>query len=104
MVNAGRDALASPSLTLITIPKELPTSAAAGVPLSWPVEELKLAKLGLPTMLNVNVLPELAAAVGVNEYALPTSVPPLGVPEMVGAEVTVMAKAGSEALDVPSET
>jgi hypothetical protein len=35
---------------------------------------------------------------------LPTSVPLAGVPEIVGPEVTVMAKAGSEALDVPSDT
>jgi hypothetical protein len=37
------------------------------VPLSCPVEALKLAQVGLPTMLNVSVRPELADAVGVNE-------------------------------------
>jgi hypothetical protein len=37
------------------------------VPLSCPVEELKFAQFGLPTMLNVSVRPELAEAVGVNE-------------------------------------
>jgi hypothetical protein len=37
------------------------------VPLNWPVEVLKLVQPGLPTMLNVSVAPELAAAVGVNE-------------------------------------
>jgi hypothetical protein len=35
---------------------------------------------------------------------LPTSVPLPGVPEMVGAEVTVMENAGREALDAPSAT
>jgi hypothetical protein len=35
---------------------------------------------------------------------LPISVPPAGVPEMVGAEVTVMENAGSEALEAPSAT
>jgi hypothetical protein len=37
------------------------------VPLSCPVAELKFAQAGRPAMLNVNVLPELADAVGVNE-------------------------------------
>jgi hypothetical protein len=37
------------------------------VPLSWPVEELKFAQPGWPTMLNVSAWPELAEAVGVNE-------------------------------------
>ena len=56
-----------PSLTLITIPDVVPTSPAPGVPLSCPVEMLKLAHEGMLVMENVRPLPAGSLAVGVNE-------------------------------------
>ena len=46
MAKAANEADALPSLTLITMPEVVPTSAAAGVPLSCPVAVLKLAQEG----------------------------------------------------------
>jgi hypothetical protein len=46
IANADKEADALPSLTLITMPEVVPTSAAAGVPLSCPVAALKLAQDG----------------------------------------------------------
>jgi len=67
IVNAGREAVATPSVTLITIPGSVPTSVAAGVPLSCPVAMLKLAHEGLTLIENVRPLPAGSLAVGVNE-------------------------------------
>lgn len=53
MENGRSDALATPSLTLITIFEYTPTLAAVGTPASWPVLALKLAQAGLPTIANV---------------------------------------------------
>ena len=46
MENAGKAADARPSLTLITMFEYVATFEAAGVPVSLPVEELKLAHEG----------------------------------------------------------
>ena len=51
IVNAGSDTETLPSLTLITMLRNVPTSAGAGVPLSVPFAVLKLAHDGLPWML-----------------------------------------------------
>ena len=67
IANADNEADALPSLTLITMPEVVPTSAAAGVPLSCPVEMLKLAHEGMLVMENVRPLPAGSLAVGVNE-------------------------------------
>jgi hypothetical protein len=67
IANAGNEALATPSVTLITIPGEVPTSAAAGVPLSCPVAMLKLAHEGRFVIEKVRPLPAGSLAVGVNE-------------------------------------
>lgn len=56
-VKGASDALAAPSLTLITTVVELPTLAVAGVPDSVPVAALKLAHDGLPEMENLSVAP-----------------------------------------------
>jgi hypothetical protein len=64
---AGSDALATPSLTVITIPEYVPTLATAGVPVSWPVDALNVAHAGLPTMEKLNRLPEVSEAVGWKE-------------------------------------
>src|SRR6185369_10465102 len=55
MANAGRAALALPSLTLMTIPVVVPTFAAAGVPVRAPVAVLNCAHDGLFTIVNVSV-------------------------------------------------
>ena len=107
IANADNDADVLPSLTLITIPEVLPTSAAVGVPLSCPVAVLKLAQGGWLVIENVKVLPDGSVVVGVKEYAVPTGALVFGEPEMVGPETpaaTVTAKAGSEALATPSLT
>jgi hypothetical protein len=46
IVNAASEALAVPSLTLITMPWSVPTSPDPGVPLSWPVAELSVTHCG----------------------------------------------------------
>jgi len=45
--NAGSEALALPSLTLITMPEVMPTFAAVGVPLKLPLATLNTAHEGL---------------------------------------------------------
>ena len=67
IANAGREALATPSLALITMPEFIPMFAAAGVPLSCPVEMLKFAHEGWLVIENVRPLPAGSLAVGVNE-------------------------------------
>jgi hypothetical protein len=93
------------------MPVVVPTSPAPGVPCSKPVEALNVAHDGLFAMLNVNVLPSGSLAVGRNEYAVPCSTDVAGLPEIVGARfvvplvaLTAIAKAGKEALSVPSLT
>ena len=44
---AARDAVEVPSLTEMTMPEEVPTFAACGVPDNAPVAVLKLAQVGL---------------------------------------------------------
>lgn len=110
IANADNDADVLPSLTLITIPEVLPTSAAVGVPLSCPVAVLKLAQGGWLVIENVKVLPDGSVVVGVKEYAVPTVMLVSGEPEIVGPGIvgpetpaaTVIANARSEALATPS--
>jgi hypothetical protein len=110
IAKAGSDALRDPSLTLITIPESVPTSAAAGVPLNWPVAVLNAAHDGLPTMEKTSFAPDESEAAGWNRYAFATVALVPGVPEIVGggggvlSAATVIAKAGSDALAVPSLT
>jgi hypothetical protein len=87
MLNAGKLALAVPSLTLILMLLNVPTLAAVGVPLSRPVLELNAAQAGALAMLNVSVLPSASVALGENTYALPCSTLVLGVPAICGAEL-----------------
>ena len=55
IAKAAMEADELPSLTLITMPASVPTSAAAGVPLSCPVAALKPAQDGLFAMENVRL-------------------------------------------------
>jgi hypothetical protein len=85
--NAGREALEAPLETLMAMPDAVP--ALVGVPVTLPVELLKVAQLGLFEMENVRAAPLESDAVGVNEYATPTCALVGGVPEIVGAGLTV---------------
>ena len=67
MVNAGSAALEVPSLTLIMMFEYVPTLAAVGVPLSWPVLVLKAAHEGWLAIEKVSVLPLGSVVVGVKE-------------------------------------
>jgi hypothetical protein len=60
-------ALLRPSLTAMTMFGYAPTSAAAGVPESAPVQPLKLAHEGLLAILNQTVRPRGSEVWGVKE-------------------------------------
>jgi hypothetical protein len=64
MLKAGKEADWVPSLTLITIGLEVPTSAAAGVPVSLPVVVSNAAHDGLPVIAKVSVLVLASEALG----------------------------------------
>jgi len=107
--NAASEALALPSLTLMTMLLVVPMFAAAGVPVSLPVDVLKVAQDGLFVMLNVRGSLLASAAVGWKEYAVPTATDFNGVPVIVGGELveppeaaTTIENVGSEALVTPS--
>jgi hypothetical protein len=104
--NAGNDADACPSLTLIAMFANVP--AAVGVPDSCPVLPLNVAQAGRFVMLNVSVVPVSGSlAVGVNVYSVPTLPVVGGVPEIVGGRfgcVTTIENAGSDAVACPSLT
>ena len=70
MLNAGKLALAVPSLTLILMLLNVPTLAAVGVPLSRPVLELNAAQAGALAMLNVSVLPSASVALATGSVTL----------------------------------
>ena len=61
--NAGNDAEAWPSETLMTIFENVP--AVGGAPLTWPVEPLMLAQAGSPVAVNASESPFASLAVGV---------------------------------------
>ncbi len=80
-----------------------------GVPVSAPVNVLKVAQAGLLLIENASVSPLASDAVGENEYAVPTWPVVAGVPESVGAVlavlVTLIEKVGKLALPpLPSLT
>ena len=66
--NAGRTVCALPSETHTTIPRCMPTSAAAGVPDSSPVAVLNDAQAGFASMPKISASPSASAAAGVNAY------------------------------------
>ena len=66
ILKAAKLLLNAPSLTLITTPVVVPTSALPGVPVNAPVTELKVAQVGWLVMLKLNVLPKsISDALGV---------------------------------------
>jgi len=87
IANSGNCAHERPSVTLIPMPDVVPMLEVVGVPLSFPVELLKLAHAGLLAMVNRNCRQrELVDAVGVKEYVVPVATLVGGVPEMVTVE------------------
>ena len=108
--NAGSDALAWPSLTLITMFENVPVVPDGGVPDSCPVPALNAAHAGRPAMLHVSGSPSASLAVGTNVYEVPAATDVIGVPEITGGwlvvgGVTTMLKAGSAtAVALPSLT
>ena len=64
IANAGSAALALPSLTLMTMSRVVPTSAAAGLPASLPVRVSKLPQAGLLVMPKLRASPSASVAVG----------------------------------------
>ncbi len=109
IANAGRAALALPSLTLMTMPEKLPVVPVGGVPVNAPVCMLKVAQAGLPAIANVSGLSSGSAAVGTNVYGVPAATDVIGAPEIVGGElvvgiVTTSVNGGSDTVALPSVT
>ena len=112
IVNAGNDAVAVPSLTLIVMFANVP--AAVGVPCSRPVLAVNVAHAGRLVIENVSGLLFGSLAVGVNEYIVPTCTDVGGEPEITGgefgggggggADVTVIVNAGNVTVAGPSLT
>ncbi len=65
--NAGSDALACPSLTLITILPKVPIELLGAVPVRRPLDALKEAHAGSPVIENVRLSPLGPDAEGWNE-------------------------------------
>jgi hypothetical protein len=99
---------ASPSLTLMTMPLNVPTFWLVGVPDSRPVPVLNVAQLGMFAIVKPSVSLSASAALGVNEYAVPAVTLVGGVPLIVGARFggacTLIANAGSAVDARPSLT
>ena len=62
---AGKDTVARPSDTLMTMFEYVPTWAVAGVPVSAPVAVLNVPQAGLLVIEKDRVLPSASLAVGV---------------------------------------
>jgi len=59
------------------------------VPAKRPVEESKFAQLGRFEIVNVRMSPSASVAFGVNDQLVPTEAIELGVPEIIGIELTI---------------
>lgn len=66
MRKAASAALSLPSDTVIVISPDVPTFAAAGVPVTAPVLALKLAQAGRPEAVKLSGSPSASLALGVN--------------------------------------
>src|SRR5688500_14836814 len=81
---AAREAVALPSLTVITMPDVVPAWLAVGEPESLPSDGLKVAQAGLLAMVKLSVSPSPSDAAGVKLYAVSAFALVGGTPEMVG--------------------
>jgi hypothetical protein len=106
IVNAASDALAEPSVAVMTMFPDVP--AAVGVPLSCPVVVLKLAHAGWLLIEKRSGSLSGSLAEGVKLYVEPTMTDAGGVPEIVGAEFdrdcARIENAGSAVVLTPSLT
>ena len=84
MSNAGRCVWCLPSVTRTWMFRYLPTLFGPGMPVSVPVDLLKLAQPGRLLTRNLMRLPSGSIAIGRNEYILPTSTTVGAVPAMIG--------------------
>jgi len=84
ILKAANEALAVPSLTLITIPVVVPTSLIDGVPDNEPEAELKVLQLGAFVIEKVRLSLSTSFAIGVNKYAASSNTEVAGVPLIVG--------------------
>src|SRR5688500_11539016 len=107
MLNDGSEVRFVPSLALITMLEYVPTLVAVGVPVSAPVEVLKVAQAGRLLIDHVSARPSGSEPVGRNAYALPATTDVDGVPLSTGARLVVelpvcvaIEKAGSDAVPV----
>src|SRR5262245_39703870 len=105
---AGRDDVALPSLTRMTMFEYAPTCAAVGVPDNCPVLVLNVAHAGRFVIENVSGSPFASEAVGRKAYATPALTEVAGTPLMTGAALddasTAIVKAGRDAVALPSLT
>jgi hypothetical protein len=67
MENGGNELLACPSVTAILMSVDEPMSAAEGMPLSRPVQTLKVAQAGRLAIVNMRKLSSASLAEGRNE-------------------------------------
>jgi hypothetical protein len=105
----AKDALDTPSLTLMTMFDVVPVEPDGGVPLRAPLCRSNDAHEGLLLMEYVSVSPLASSAVGTNRYAVPASTVFVGAPDIVGGElvvaaVTTMLKGANETVLLPSVT
>src|SRR4029453_4816239 len=110
IANAASAALATPSLTVMRTPLQVPASPAPGVPHKRPVPPSKLAHEGLFAIVKSSVSPSGSLAVGRKSYGRATRPDDGGLPLITGARfaggaaLTVMVKAGRAAVALPSST
>ena len=89
ILNEDKLAVASSSLTVITISLYVPTSPLSGVPVNAPVSVAKAAHSGFPVIEYVRVVfASTSDPVGVNEYDESSSTEVDGAPVMVGSSLT----------------
>src|SRR5690606_31152313 len=102
--NAGREAVALASLTVVTMFEYVPTCREPGVPCRRPRDGSSDAHGGAFATEKVSLSPSGSLAVGAKAYGSPTFADDDGVPEIVGARfcaaaaVTVIENAGRDAV------
>src|ERR1700685_1372089 len=97
MLNAARDTVVSPPVTLIRMLAKVPALAVVGIPERAPVLVLKVAHAGMLTIEKLKLSPLGAVTTGVKLYVWPAVMLAGGVPLMVGG---AGGGAGSGVVDV----